>query len=139
MNEMEATAPTPLLPWFSSATAFLDAAANVESDGACCTFVVDPSIPARAREGYAALVMAFTRTNEPVAIVDGAAVLLITAGGTGAAQIAAQRVLDQLAKLNLEQTLRTGIAALTSDINATLQKARHIAERSPIGAITVAV
>ena len=59
------------LPWAVAHDRFLKAAAAVTAEGACCLFVIDEAIPASARSGYAALVIAYARANEPVTILEG--------------------------------------------------------------------
>ena len=58
-----------LLPWQVSLAEFTRSAIEVGPDGACCVFVVDPSIPPAARSGYASLVMAYSRADEPVCVL----------------------------------------------------------------------
>jgi len=133
--------PRPLaqLPWAVSHEEFARAAGRVGQGGACCVFVIDEAIPRNARSGYAALVIAYARADEPVYILeDGAAVLLVRDGGTAAGQVAARRVIGQMQRLALEQTLRAGIAPLSGDIDGAMLTARSAAERGGAGAITVA-
>ena len=67
-------------PW--ATTASWPRPRAVTGEGACCLFVIDEAIPASARSGYAALVIAYARANEPVTILEGgAAALLIRDGG----------------------------------------------------------
>ncbi len=71
-----------LLPWQVTLDEFTQKAAAGPEDGACCAFVVDPSIPQAARGGYASLVMAYSRADEPVCVLDdGAALVLVMDGG----------------------------------------------------------
>src|SRR6202035_3789982 len=125
------TDSTPLwqLPWQVTRDEFLRSAAEVTSGGACCVFVIDDAIPKLARSGYAALVIAYARADEPVCILDG---------GTASGRAVAKRVLDQMRKLALDQTLRAGVAALGSDPSASMSAARAAAAAGPAGGISVA-
>ncbi len=83
--------PISQLPWAVGHDRFLAAAGAVTGEGACCLFVIDEAIPASARSGYAALVIAYARANEPVTILEGgAAALLIRDGGVASGQVAAR-------------------------------------------------
>lgn len=131
--------PISGLPWQVSRTDFIAAAREVESGGACCMFVIDASIPQAARSGYAALVIAYARAEEPVCIFsDGSAALLIRDGGVESAQVVARRIFEQMKRLALEGTLRAGIAALDDDPAATLDAARAAAEGADAGGTAVA-
>jgi len=135
------TSPQPIsqLPWQVSREDFIAAAREVREGGACCMFVIDPAIPQSARSGYAALVIAYARANEPVCIfADGSAALLIREGAVGSAQVVARRILDQMGKLSLEDTLRAGIAPLADDPTAAMEKSRAAAEAGEPGGIAVA-
>ena len=135
------TRPQPIsqLPWQVSREEFLAAAGKVGDGGACCIFVIDPAIPQSARSGYAALVIAYARANEPVCIfADGSAALLIREGGTDSAKVVARRILEQMAKLSLENTLRAGITAVGGDPPAALEASRAAAESGAAGSISVA-
>lgn len=136
---MSDPAPVSLLPWQVTRAEFLRSAAAVGSGGACCVFVIDDAIPLSARPGYAALVIAYARADEPVCILhDGAAALLIRDGGTASASVAARRVLGQMQRLSLEQTLRVGVAALGNDPDDAMSTARAAAVAGAPGAISVA-
>src|SRR6202022_3506790 len=104
------TESTPLsqLPWQVTRDEFLRSAAEVTSGGACCVFVIDDAIPKMARSGYAALVIAYGRA-------------------------VANRVLDQMRKLALDQTMRAGVASLGSDPSASMRAARDAATAGPAG------
>jgi hypothetical protein len=128
-----------LLPWQVSLAEFSKAAIAVGADGACCVFVVDPSIPPAARSGYASLVMAYSRADEPVCILeDGAALVLVREGGTVSANALAQRVLGQMRKLALELTLTAGVAPLDRDPAGAIATARAAADSVPAGQVGTA-
>ena len=130
--------PISQLPWQVSRDEFLAAARDVE-EGACCMFVIDASIPQSARSGYAALVIAYARADEPVCIfADGSAALLIRSGGLSSAQVVARRILDQMRRLQLDDTLRAGITLVGSDPDAALEASRTVAESGGPGSISVA-
>ena len=75
------------LPWSVSRTDFVNTARDTVGDAACLVFVIAQEIPASARAGYAQLIIAYARANEPVTIdSDGTSALLITEGGTAAAE-----------------------------------------------------
>lgn len=136
---MTDTTPLWQLPWQVTRDEFLRSAAEVTSGGACCVFVIDDTIPKLARSGYAALVIAYARADEPVCILDdGAAALLVRDGGTASGRAVAGRVLDQMRRLALDQTLRAGVAALGSDPSASMSAARDAATAGPAGGISVA-
>jgi hypothetical protein len=102
-------------------------------------FVVDPSIPSAARGGYASLVMAYSRADEPVCILaDGAAIVLVTEGGVSSGTSLAQRVLGQMRKLALDLTLTAGIALIGEDPRAAIDAARVAAESVPAGQVGTA-
>ncbi len=131
--------PISQLPWAVGHDRFLSAAAAVTGDGACCLFVIDESIPASARSGYAALVIAYARANEPVTILEGgAAALLIRDGGVSAGQVAARRLLNQMSKLGLQATLRAGVAPLTGGVDHAIATARALATGASAGEVAVA-
>ena len=69
--------PVSQLPWAVGHDRFLAAAEAITGEGACCLFVIDEAIPASARSGYAALVIAYARANEPVTILEGGAAALL--------------------------------------------------------------
>jgi hypothetical protein len=128
-----------LLPWQVTLAEFTKSAAEVGPDGACCVFVVDPSIPSAARGGYASLVMAYSRADEPVCVLeDGAALVLVRDGGNASANALAQRVLGQMGKLGLELTLTAGVAVLGTDPTDAIAAARTAAELVPAGQVGTA-
>lgn len=104
---------------------FLVAAAAPETDSAVCVFAPDESVEPNDRRGYAALVIAYSRFEEPVAILDdGCTALLIREGGVSAATAAARRILAQAARMGLEMRLRVGVAAVTDTPDEALLSAR---------------
>jgi hypothetical protein len=128
-----------LMPWQVSLAEFTRSATEVGSDRACCVFVVDPSIPTAARGGYASLVMAYSRADEPVCVLeDGAAIVLVREGGAAAGKALAQRVLGQMGKLGLELTLTAGVALLGDEPRAAVDAARTAAESVPAGGVGTA-
>jgi predicted ABC-type transport system involved in lysophospholipase L1 biosynthesis ATPase subunit len=131
--------PISQLPWAIGHDRFLAAAGAVTGDGACCLFVIDESIPASARSGYAALVIAYARANEPVTILEGgAAALLIRDGGVASGQVAARRLLQQMSRLGLQETLRAGVASLSGGVDGALATARALASAGSAGEVSVA-
>lgn len=127
------------MPWSATRNEFEAAAREVGPGGACCVFAIDAGIPAQARPGYAALIIAYARAEEPVTIFeDGSAALLIKEGGVDAGKAAAARVIGQLRRLNLETTLRAGVAALGDDAAATIREARAAADGAPAGETGIA-
>lgn len=136
---MAGSQPISHLPWQVSREEFVAEARDVGPDGACCTFVIDASIPQSARSGYAALVIAYARAEEPVYIFsDGSAALLIRDGGTESGEVVAKRIFEQMRRLSLEDTLRAGIALLGADPTAALDASRAAAEGAEAGTIAVA-
>ena len=132
--------PRPLgqLPWAATPAEFLQAAREVDAGGACCVFVIDGSIPRAARAGYAALVIAYARADEPVLILqDGGAAILIREGGTRSGEVAARRVIDQMRRLALDQTLRAGVVPLDRDGDAAIDGAKRAAERAAAGEVAL--
>jgi hypothetical protein len=128
-----------LMPWQVSLTEFIRSASEVGADGACCVFVVDPSIPSAARGGYASLVMAYSRADEPVCILaDGAALVLVLEGGVASGNALAQRVLGQMRKLALDLTLTAGVAPLGGDPSTAIDAARAAAVAVPAGQVGTA-
>ncbi len=128
--------PISQLPWAVGHDRFLAAAGAVTGEGACCLFLIDESIPASARSGYAALVIAYARANEPVTILEGgAAALLIREGGVSSGQVAARRLLKQMHKLGLQETLRAGVAPLRDGVADALVQARALAVGAPAGEV----
>jgi hypothetical protein len=125
-----------ILPWQVTLTEFNRKAAEVPTDGACCAFVVDPSIPQAARGGYASLVMAFSRADEPVCVLeDGAAFVLVRDGGIASGKALAERVLAQMRRLALELTLTAGVAVIGDDPGQAITAARAAATSVPPGQI----
>jgi hypothetical protein len=125
-----------LLPWQVTLAEFNQTAGEVGSDGACCAFVVDSSIPPAARGGYASLVMAFSRADEPVCVLDdGAALVLVRDGGIASGKALAERVFVQMRRLALELTLTAGIAAIGDDPTQVAAAARAAAESVPAGQV----
>ena len=117
-----------LLPWQVTMAEFTQKATEVSADGACCAFVVDPSIPQAARGGYASLVMAYSRADEPVCVLDdGAALVLVRDGGIASGKALAERVLAQMRRLALELTLTAGVALIGGDPGAAVTAARAAA------------
>ncbi len=131
--------PISQLPWAVGHDRFLAAAGAVTGDGACCLFVIDEAIPATARSGYAALVIAYARANEPVTILEGgAAALLIRDGGVASGQVAARRLLQQMSRLGLQETLRAGVAPLGGGVAEALARARELAGGAAAGEVAIA-
>ena len=129
--------PISQLPWQVQQDEFVRAAKDVGEGGACCMFVIDESIPKSARSGYAALVIAYARADEPVCIlVDGSAALLVREGGVASGRVVAQRILDQMRRLSLDQTLRAGVVPIGDDPAAAIAAARSAAESADAGTIT---
>jgi hypothetical protein len=117
-----------LLPWQVTLAEFTQKAAAGLADSACCAFVVDPSIPQAARGGYASLVMAYSRADEPVCVLDdGAALVLVMEGGIASGKALAERVLAQMARLKLERTLTAGVALIGDNPGAAVTAARAAA------------
>ena len=128
-----------LLPWQVTLDEFTRSARAVGPDASCCVFVVDPSIPSAARGGYASLVMAYSRADEPVCILeDGAAIVLVREGGNPSGNALAQRVLAQMRKLGLNLTLTAGVAILGDDPVAGIAAARAAAVAVPAGEVGTA-
>jgi hypothetical protein len=117
-----------LLPWQVTLEEFTQRAAAGNADAACCAFVVDPSIPQSARGGYASLVMAYSRADEPVCVLDdGAALVLVMEGGIPSGKALAERVLAQMGRLKLELTLTAGVSLIGDDPGAAVTAARAVA------------
>jgi hypothetical protein len=132
--------PISQLPWAIGHDRFVAAAGAVTGEGACCLFVIDEAIPASARSGYAALVIAYARANEPVTILEGgAAALLIRDGGVASGVVAAKRLLKQMSKLGLRQTLRAGVSPLNGAVEEVMAGARELAVGAGAGEVAVAV
>lgn len=125
------------LPWQVTQDEFVEAARAVGDGGACCMFVIDDSIPQSARSGYAALVIAYARSDEPVCIQgDGSAALLIRDGGVASGRVVARRILDQMRRLALDETLRAGVAPIGDDPAGAMTASRQAAESGDPGTIT---
>jgi hypothetical protein len=119
------------LPWAVTRAEFLATARDTGSDGACLVFVVSDAIPPGARAGYAQLIIAYARANEPVTIDrDGTSVLLITEGGVDAGAVVADRVFGLMRRISLETTIRAGVAALVGDPETAIASARRRAGRA---------
>jgi hypothetical protein len=130
--------PISQLPWAVGHDRFLAAAKAITGEGACCLFVIDETIPASARSGYAALVIAYARANETVTILEGgAAALLIGDGGVKSGQVAARRLLKLMSRLGLQDTLRAGVAPLSDGVDEALAAARVLADGAPAGQVAV--
>ena len=128
-----------LLPWQVTLAEFNSAAAEVAEGGACCLFIIDDAIPSSARSGYAALVIAYAREDEPVCILgDGTTALLVRTGGVESGEIVARRVLDQMRRLALDKTLRAGVSVLEADPARALATATEQAKAAPPGDVLVA-
>ena len=134
---MSQASPLSQLPYQVTLQEFLRSAASVTAGGACCVFVIDDAIPLAARAGYAALVIAYARADEPVYITDdGSATLLIRDGGVGAGRIAAARVIEQMRRFALHHTLRAGVAPLEGPADTAMARARDAATAAPPGEVT---
>jgi hypothetical protein len=119
------------LPWAVTRPEFLATARDTGSDGACLVFVIADEIPPSARAGYAQLIIAYARANEPVTIDrDGTSTLLITEGGVDAGAVVAERVFGLMRRISLQATIRAGVAALGGDPEASIATARSRAERA---------
>lgn len=125
-----------LLPWQVTLAEFIQKAGEVQEDGACCAFVVDPSIPKAARGGYASLVMAYSRADEPVCVLDdGAALVLVRDGGIASGKALAERVFVQMRRLALDLTLTAGVALIGDDPSQSVTAARAAATSVPAGQV----
>ena len=117
------------LPWAVTRAEFVRTARDTGSDGACLVFVISDEIPPGARAGYAQLIIAYARANEPVTIDrDGTSALLITEGGVDAGVTVARRVFGLMRRISLETTIRAGLAALDGHPEAAIATARRRAE-----------
>jgi len=115
---------------------FLAAAAEAADDAAVCIFAPDDSVEPQDRRGYAALVIAYSRFEEPVTILDdGCTALLIRDGGLAAGSAACRRIVSQAARMGLESRLRVGMALVDHDAAAALRNARRSASRGVPGEI----
>ncbi|GAC1343530.1 MAG: hypothetical protein NVSMB29_16300 [Candidatus Dormibacteria bacterium] len=136
---MTAVMDAQQLPWAVSFADFTAAAGGLGDEAACSVFVVDEMIPVTARPGYAALVMAYVRSQEPVTVSnDGVAALLVTSGGLESAAIVARRIIDEAGRLGLADTLRAGIALLEGDAARAVSRAREAASAGTAGAVATA-
>jgi len=119
------------LPWSVTLPEFLHTARDTGGEGACLVFMVADEIPPGARAGYAQLIIAYARANEPVTIgSDGTSVLLITEGGLEAGRVVADRVFTLMRRISLATTIRAGVAPLDGNPEAAIALARARAERA---------
>ena len=126
------------VPWATRLQDFLDEAAATP-DGACCLFAIDDSIPEAARAGYGTLILAYAREGEPVTILtDGTSVLLIKEGGVSAGEVAARRVISQMARIGLDHTLRAAVALIGHDVDGVIARARRAALAAAPGEVGTA-
>lgn len=117
------------LPTAVPLSVLLAAAMEAGDDAALLVFAPDDAVERGDRRGYAALVVAYSRFEEPVAILeDGGTVLLIRTGGVAGAHAAATRILTQATRMGLASRLRVGVAALHETPADTLRTARSRAE-----------
>lgn len=130
------------LPWVSQLPtavplgALLAAAASAGDDAAVCVFAPDSTVEPGDRRGYAALVIAYSRFEEPVSILDdGCTALLICAGGVSAASAAATRILTQASRMGLASRLRVGVAAIHDSAETALRAARTQADAGQPGQV----
>jgi hypothetical protein len=115
---------------------FLAAAAEAADDAAVCIFAPDESVEPQDRRGYAALVIAYSRFEEPVTILDdGCTALLIRDGGLVAGAAACGRIVSQAARMGLESRLRVGVARVEHDPATALRTARSTASKGLPGEI----
>ena len=115
---------------------FVTAATSAGVDAAVCVFAPDDTVEGHDRRGYAALVIAYSRFEEPVAILeDGCTALLIRDGGLGAAAAAARRILAQAGRMGLNAHLRAGLALVGARPEQALRTARSAAVDSAPGAV----
>ena len=115
---------------------FLAAARDAAEDAAVCVSAPDDSVEPQDRRGYAALVIAYSRFEEPVTILDdGCTALLIRDGGAHAGTAACQRIVAQAARMGLESRLRVGLALTGGDPATALRAARSNAARGVPGEI----
>ena len=107
---------------------FVAAAMEAGDDAAVCVFCPDDSVESQDRRGYAALVIAYSRFEEPVTILDdGCTALLIRDGGVDAGAAASRRIVAQAARMGLESRLRVGVALVDRDPALALRSARRSA------------
>jgi len=117
----------------------LTAARNVGEGAALCIFAPAESIELTDRRGFAALVIAYTRFEEPVAILDdGCCALLIREGSTAGATAAAQRILAEAGRVGLASQLRVGVAPVVETPEDALLAARAGAVAGMPGQVAVA-
>lgn len=117
------------IPWAVTRAEFVATARDTGSGGACLVFVISDEIPPSARAGYAQLIIAYARANEPVTIDgEGTSTLLITEGGVDAGAVVADRVFGLMRRISLETTIRAGVAALAGDPEAAISTAHRRAE-----------
>jgi hypothetical protein len=123
------------LPWASQLptavplSVLLGAAMEAGDGAALCVFAPDGTVEPGDRRGYAALVIAYTRFDEPVAILDdGCTVLLIRSDGVSGANAAATRILDQAGRMGLASRLRVGVAGIQGAPADALRSARSRAD-----------
>ena len=115
---------------------FLAAAAEAADDAAVCIFAPDDGVEPQDRRGYAALVIAYSRFEEPVAILDdGCTALLIRDGGLLGGAAACRRIVAQAARMGLESRLRVGVALVAHDAATALRNARTFASKGMPGEI----
>jgi hypothetical protein len=126
------------LPWSVSREDFVNTARDTVGDAACLVFMIAQEIPASARAGYAQLIIAYARANEPVTIDgDGTSALLITEGGVAAARVVADRVFGLMRRISLETTIRAGVALLGTDVEAAMATARQRADRASPASVVI--
>lgn len=114
----------------------LTAAEQAGDDAALCVFSPDDTVEQADRRGYVALVIAYTRFEEPVAILeDGSCALLIREGGRPAASACARRILGQASRMGLASRLHVGVAAILDGAGQALHAARAEAETSEPGEV----
>jgi hypothetical protein len=126
------------VPWSATQREFL-AAARGASDAACLVFVIADSVPQAARAGFAQLIIAYARENEPVTVADdGTSALLIREGGMEAGRIVAERIFTKMRGISLGTTLRAGVAPLLGDPDSAVKVARSLAEAAGPGTVSLA-
>ena len=117
------------IPWSVTRAEFIHTARDTGSGGACLVFLISDEIPFSARAGYAQLIIAYARSNEPVTIGDdGTSVLLITEGGVEAGRVVAGRMLNLMHRISLQATIRAGLAPLGGDPEVSIASARRRAQ-----------
>lgn len=135
---MSSEAALSHLPWSVTRAEFINTARDTGDGGACLVFIVADDIPSSARAGYAQLIIAYARANEPVTIdSDGTSVLLITEGGVAAGRVVADRVFHLMRRISLEATIRAGAAELGADPEAAIALARNRAERAAPSSVVI--